>query len=92
MTKKVKAAVRKQYVCDEEVKNVFIKYSHKKCTCKTRRKVAVAVTGKVLNNYLLNHRDSAILPCPHFNARKKFHICTNLRDMIEQSPDKGKED
>ena len=92
MTKNKKGAARKQYVCDDEVKKLFIKYSHKKCSCQSRRKAAVAVTGKFLNNYLLNHRDSATLPCAHFNARKKFNICSNLFDMINQSPQRYDED
>ena len=76
--------------CDEEVKEIFKKYSHRRCTCAKRRIYCTEVTGKTLNNYLICRRDSTTDP-NHFSNRKKYRICSNLNDTIKRSESKEEE-
>ena len=88
--KMMKASKKIQVQCDAEVKELFRRYSHQKCTCANRRKYSVAVSGKLLNDYLLQHRDSSTDPS-RFNTRKKYSICTNLHDAISKANIKEEE-
>ena len=82
----------KQISCDPEVKEVASAFlSHKKCTSKKDRKYASKVTGKFLNIYLTNHRNSTTDPT-RFNSRKKYNICTNLHGVISKANDKVAEE
>lgn len=62
-----------------------MQYSHNKCTSNTRRHNNTKVTGAYLNRYLHNHRCSDADP-NHFNPRKQYNICYNLKTMIDRSP------
>ena len=75
---------RKHTQCDEEVKEVFKKYSHRRCTCAKRRMYCTEVTGKALNKYLFDKRNSTTDP-NHFSNRKKYRICSNLNDIIKRA-------
>ena len=77
--------------CDSDVKEVFRRYSHQKCTCVNRRKYNIVVSGKLLNDYLLQHCNSSTDPT-RFNARKKYRICTNLYDQISNANIKEEEE
>ena len=70
-----------QYICDVEVKDVFKKYSHRKCTCEKARVYCTKVTGSFLNNYLMKYRSSATDP-HRFPPKKKYNICSNLNISI----------
>ena len=81
---KTRAGKKQQSKCDNEVKKIFINYSHTKCTCANRRMYATKVTGATLNKYLHNHRHSDSDP-NHFNAQKHYNICSNLKGMLDRS-------
>ena len=78
------AKKKKQIKCDEEVKELLQKYGHKKCTSANRRMYCRDVTGATLNQYLLKYCKTGTHPS-HFVGRKKYHICYNLYNMIEQA-------
>ena len=78
------AKKKKQIKCDEEVKELLQKYGHKKCTSANQRMYCRDVTGATLNQYLLKYRETGTHPS-HFVGRKKYHICYNLYNMIEQA-------
>ena len=69
------------YICDFNVKEVFKKYSHKKCSCSKSRIYATQVTGSFLNNYLIAHHSSITEP-HRFAPKKKYYICHNLHKTI----------
>ena len=82
--------LNKQVICDADVKQIATKFlRHKKCTTKTERKYASKVTGKYLNDYLVEKKlfDDVIkegYTTKPFNSRKKYSICSNLKRGIEQ--------
>ena len=82
--KDIEDSMNRQVKCDKVVKEVLKKYSHSKCTCAKRRIYSVGVSGKVLNNYLINHRRSGTDPT-RFNSRKKYNICSNLYESISRA-------
>ena len=83
MTKNTTTTIKMQVHCDTEVKEVFKYYSHKKCTCKSRRKYACKVSGSFLNSYLKNNRSTNNDPIL-FRARKQYSICSNLKSMLDR--------
>ena len=74
----------KKSACDDEVKCIFKNYSHRKCTAAKTRQYCKVVTGAVLNNYLLEQRDSARDP-KHFNPRKQYNVCHTLYCLITKA-------
>ena len=90
MMKKNDTTFRCQYCCDNEVKDVMKMFNHNKCSCKKNRKSGVKVNGKILNNYIYNHRYHRRVDLP-FSNRKKYVICNNLKAMIERSNETKRE-
>ena len=58
---------RYQYCCDSEVKDAMKMFNHNKCSCKKNRKSGVKVKGKILNNYIYNHRYHRRVDLPFSN-------------------------
>ena len=87
-TTNTKSKENKKSSCDEEVKYVLKEYSHRRCTSSKSRRYCVAVNGSLLNNYLINHRQSSTDP-KRFNPRKKYNICRTLHSTISNATNKG---
>ena len=85
--KKNQLTIMKKTACDDEVKCIFKNYSHRKCTSPTTRQYCKVVTGAVLNNYLLEQRDSARDP-KHFKPRKQYNVCHTLYCVITKAANK----
>ena len=74
--------------CCPEVKEVFCRHGHKKCTDNHDRNIAKVVKGRYLNEHLFHTGYGDLTNMP-FSGRKHYSICHNLyRCICKASVDK----